>query len=281
LWYLGRLNAQERAIVALLNWHTAHDLRSAQVKGWLRQRLGGSQQDIAHLKGSLTGETLLVLGNGPSLASIPNSLLSRFVTFGSNGIFLKFLPDLYITISREFHKHYKSQIAELEPKIKFLASEMRNEGLSGTSPTMYLPTVFPAQRRTPPYERLTNPVMFSKDPSRVVYLGGTVIFAQLQLAMYMGVRQVLIAGLDHDFGIPSRRIERGAMTLTIDGQDPYHFSPSYLPSGATAHHDPDASNRSFVLALQAYEKARVPLWNVTSRTKLEILPTARLESFVE
>lgn len=219
---------------------------------------------------------MLVLGNGPSLNAVPNVVLSKFLTFGSNGIFLKYLPDLYITISTEFFQHYRDEIKNLSPGIKFLSSQLWGKGLEGDSKTIYLPTVFPAKSLTRPSTFVTNPVMFSKNPAAVTYLGGTVIFAQLQLALYMGVSRVLLAGVDHNLG----QQDEPAKRLVIRKKDPFHFSDSYLPDGATAHLDMIAANRSFSLALEAFRDSNVELWNVSESTKLDVIPRAKLDSFL-
>ena len=44
-------------------------------------------------------KTCLIIGNGPSLANVPNEFLERFFTFGSNRVYLKFTPDVYACVN--------------------------------------------------------------------------------------------------------------------------------------------------------------------------------------
>lgn len=254
-----------------------NDLQLAQFDGYLRQRFGPQQIEVTRLKDLYKGMTLLVLANGPSLNRIPDEAFERFPTFGSNGIFLKTLPEIYITISKEFFLHYPEEIRDLRPKLKLLASQLRGKDLAGNADTIYLPTVFPQTAITEPSRKVPNPIMFSRDPSRITYLGGTVLFAQLQLALYMGVSRVLIAGLDHNLGRP--RTEK-QFVLQIQDQDPHHFDSTYLPRGATAHVDIAASERAFRLALRAFRRAGVEIWNVTPDSELDILPIRDISTFL-
>lgn len=252
-----------------------NDLKLARIDGILRQHFGPETIEISALKDSYRDETMLILGNGPSLADVPNSTLSNFLTFGSNGIFLKFEPTLYITISKTFFPLYKGKISRLNSELKFLPYQFSHEGMGKGENTKYLPNSYPFESITPPHRRVPNPIMFSKNPSAIIYLGGTVIFAQLQLALYMGVKRVLLAGVDHDFGLPSK----DPTWITVGQRDHYHFDESYLPEGATVHVDLEASDRAFSLAKKAYDSAGVELWNATESSLLETIPRASLDRF--
>lgn len=254
------------------------DLQLAQFEGRLRQRFGPQQIGVSRLKNLYKGMTLLVLANGPSLNDVPYEAFERFPTFGSNGIFLKLVPDIYITISKEFYLHYPVEIGNLRPRLKLLGSQLRGKNLVGSADTIFLPTVFPENAITSPYDRIPNPIMFSRDPTRVVYLGGTVLFAQLQLALFMGVSRVLIAGLDHNFGLAN---SDRPFVLQIDDNDRYHFDSKYLPRGAKAHVDMAASERAFNLAFRAFRRAGVEIWNVTPDSELDILPIRDISTFLK
>jgi len=267
-------------LVAVTQRFLLDDLRLMHFVGLLRHRYGRAQVDVQALKGALAGKTLLLLGNGPSLAKVPNEVLSHFCTSGSNGIFLKFTPDLYITESHEFHVNYAEEIAYLQPSLKFFPSQLRDKGLGGGSPTVYLPTVFPERERTYPYKPVPQPLMFSKDPSRVLDLGGSVLFAQLQTSLFLGAREVVIAGLDHDFELSPGLGAKKAVSLEIENHDSHHFTSDYLPAGSSVSVDLAASERRFMLARKAFERDRVPLWNVTEGTSLQILPQRSLNDFI-
>ena len=90
------------------------------------------------------GESCFILGNGPSLKQIKLETLSKLSTFGTNGIFLHHVPDYYVTISKDFYKHYIEEIRNFKCKRKFICSDLKeiityedNESLLNCSWPMY------------------------------------------------------------------------------------------------------------------------------------------------
>lgn len=260
-----------RKVLGLLD-----DYLLAKVDGVLRQKFGPESPEIAELKNRYAGATFLILGNGPSLNDVPAIALQKFITFGSNGIFKLFVPDLYMTVSLEFVSHYSSEIASLRPELKFLATQMRGRGLGNSHGTKYVPTAYPAKKLTSYKDRVQNPVMFSTNPAAITYLGGTVIFAQMQLALYMGASKILLAGVDHNLG------PRGYENKRVEANDLHglHFDSSYLPPKSKAQVDVAAADRAFQLAKKALRRANVEVWNLSSSTKLTTFPRALFDSFL-
>ena len=92
---------------------------------------------------------------------------------------------------------------------------------------------------------------FATDVRGGVWSGGTVTYVCLQLAYFMGFREVVIVGLDHRFDSPNAPNR----TDTRRGIDANHFHPDYFPEG-TKWQLPDLhrSELAYSHARRAFER---------------------------
>jgi hypothetical protein len=94
---------------------------------------------------------------------------------------------------------------------------------------------------------------FSLDPRRSIFGGGTVTYAALQIAFFMGFAEVILIGVDHSF------VERGTpndVQVRLAAQDLNHFHPNYFPPGSRWQlPDLRRSEIAYELARRAYEAA--------------------------
>jgi len=76
-------------------------------------------------------------------------------------------------------------------------------------------------------------IQFSKNLLKGVYGGYTVIYIMLQIAFYMGIREIYLLGIDFNFRIsPStgEKTSAGEILLKNDGEV-NHFHPDYRKQG--------------------------------------------------
>jgi len=254
-------------------WHFSKRIASSVYS----ENWGASDCWLEHHKVIPKNETCYILGNGPSLRNIDNEVLGRFPTFGTNGIFLKFIPTYYVTISKEFFHNYVNEIEDLKCDRKFIASEM-----SPSFPSFdgsVLNCSWPVYGELGPFQ-LPVPFGFSKRADRVVYLGGSVLFICLQLAYYLGFKKVILLGVDHHFGFPRCQAAYGGKRIEVEGEDEIHFNPKYNPSGHSMHCDMIATERSFELALKAFQKDGREILNATEGTGLDVIPKVKLQELL-
>ena len=91
---------------------------------------------------------------------------------------------------------------------------------------------------------------FHKDITSGWYPGGTVTFAAMQLAYYLGFSQVILIGVDHRFDSSG---PAGKVVLS-QGPDANHFHPEYFGRGVKWHlPDLEQSERAYRLAKTAFE----------------------------
>ncbi len=217
------------------------------------------------------GERCFVIGNGPSLNSCDLSLLKKEVTFGVNGIFLHpdFIPTYYMTISYFFWKYYVEQIRNVRCQRRFLPTDLLQ--LESDVPTSWI------NFKRPEYfsedgTLLPVPPRFSTRPDTIVYGGGTVLFACLQLAYYMGFDEALLLGVDHDYGQGDNETSHGGYNVKGSEISNSHFRENYFAPDATVHLDLPAMERGYELAKEAFEKAGRRIVNASPGSKLDVYP---------
>ena len=207
-----------------------------------------------------------VIGNGPSLNKLDMGLLADEVTFGVNGIFLKdgFKPTFYVVEDHLVAEDRKARIDELSGVTKLFPS--------------YLSYCFEEHPETifynhQPRKSFPHGFDFSTDASEITYTGCTVVFSCLQLAYYLGFKNIYVIGVDVDYQIPEdvkKTQDYNVEVLDMDSDDPNHFHQDYFGKGYRWH-DPQADKmvQSFREAENICSENGVKLYNATPGGKLE------------
>ena len=213
------------------------------------------------------GERCFVLGNAPSLNLVDLGRLRGETTFGVNRIYLKFdeigfETDYLVCINRHLLRQFADDFRELEA-VRFLAAGS-GERFEPSDRLLVMPTL--------------HAVGFAGDSSkRGVHEGGTVTFAALQLAYFMGFAEAVLVGVDHRFqrsGPPNRLV-------TATGDDPDHFDPRYFGPGVQWQlPDLAASERSYEIAKRAFESDGRRIVDATVGGDLTVFPKADFEQLL-
>jgi len=213
-----------------------------------------------------------VIGNGPSLNQMDLSLLKDEITFGVNGFFLKareleWTPTFYVVEDHLVAEDRAEEIEAFKGPTKLFPASLAYCLEEGED------TIFFDHR---PRLRYPDAFDFSTDAGATTYAGCTVTFTCLQLAFYMGFREIYLIGVDADYVIPSdtvANVKDGVGVLDMDSEDPNHFDPSYFGRGYRWH-DPQVAKM-----IAAYEEAnrtvagtRTRILNAGIGGKLEVFP---------
>jgi len=194
-----------------------------------------------------------VLGNGPSLAKIDNLILDSLPTFGSNRIYLKYVPTYYCCINPTEARKYPKEIEVME-STKFVTNKVP---IKGCTPL-----------------KSTNSVQFSTNPYWAVQEGYSVTYVLLQLAFFFGFRTVYLLGVDHHYedykGKPNQLIK-------WRGKDPNHFTEDYLNDN-DEWNCPDLKKSEFYyrIAKQVFEGSGRKIINLTENSELDVFEKGRL-----
>ena len=129
----------------------------------------------------------------------------------------------------------------------------------------YLPTNWDAYFKSK--SSYQNPD-FSKDISKIAYVGQTVTYLMLQLAYYMGFKRVNIVGLDFSYKIP-RGSKISVNSIDHDDDDPNHFHKDYFGKGKQWHFPKlDSCLQSYIKADSIYSESNRSIVNCSTHSKL-------------
>ncbi len=192
-------------------------------------------------------KTCLIIGNGPSLADVPNEFLAKYPTFGSNRVYLKFTPDYYSYLDKHFVGKNIEEIKKLDCKAKYIRREYASK-VPGAIPMLQ-----------------AGGLGFSFDPLDFVYGGYTITYTNLQLAYWHGFERVGLIGVDHEYK------DAGDPLTWHTGKDKSHFSKDYYAEDETwLINDFSNTEPFYKLARKVYERDGREIINLTDGGALEI-----------
>lgn len=192
----------------------------------------------------------LIIGNGPSLSTIPLEFLNKYPSIGSNriyllnGIRLKYYVAVNSLVVQQFHRDINSQVECPKFISTYSAKWIHN-----------------CTKLYPTHEKI-----FSDKALKVVYEGHNVTYVALQLMYTFGYTELGLIGVDHYYqytGAPDEERFAGI-------GDPNHFSPEYF-SGVKWHNpNLEASEEAYQLAENFTKKNGRKIVNLTPGTHLDI-----------
>jgi len=232
--------------------------------------------DISIFKNIHKNERCFVIGNGPSINKMNLNLLKDEVTFCSNSFFLKF-PELdftpnYLTVEDSLVIDDNIENFNQLKKInKFYPFDQRNKLVKDDF------SFFVEFRRVFQNNIYKNHFRFNNE-DEIFFWGGTVIYFSLQLAYYMGFKEIYLIGIDLTYKIPKdAKIEKDIITSNSD--DPNHFNPLYFGKGKKWHlPETERMQKSFDFAFKHLHKKNVKLYNSTVGGKLKNIPRRNFNS---
>lgn len=240
--------------------------------GWSQQRLDHLRWGLGHrgrlvrnrLRNRHKGERCFVIGNGPSLRSIDLRLLKNEITIGCNGLFLMFdemgfVPTYYTVEDRLVAEDRAVEINNIRGTCKVFPQDLATL-LRADDDTVYVNFVRG-------YQGFPK---FSADFDFCVYWGGTVTYMNLELAWYLGCREVYLVGIDHNYKIFGKI--QGEL-ITSDQDDVNHFHPDYFGRGYRWS-DPkvERMEEAYICSKHFYESHGGRIYNATAGGKLEVFP---------
>ncbi|WP_317705123.1 6-hydroxymethylpterin diphosphokinase MptE-like protein [Methylomarinovum caldicuralii] len=192
------------------------------------------------LKNRHHGERAVIVCNGPSLNRMDLGFLRNEIVIGLNKIFLgfeefDFYPNYYVAVNRKVIEQSVSQIKSMDC-VKFI-SYSSSDLIPSDDLTYYVQTERPIDR-------------FSRDISQGVHEGWTVTYVALQIAYYLGFKEIIIIGMDHRYEYTGAPNESRKMS----GPDYNHFSPDYFRGQTWDNPDLFHSEESYRIARAEFEK---------------------------
>ncbi len=253
-------------IFPLLKW--AKD----QIKYTLKPVINKNFAEIKKLKGIHTGQRAFIIGTGPSLQISDLDHLINEITFSCNKIYLSFTetkwrPTYYSVIDTVVAKTNAEKIKRLQLK-KIFSNSVKEYFLDSTDILWHndLKTEIVDGRRQQ---------SFSQNLLRGTYGGHTVIFTILQIAYYMGIREIYLLGIDFSFINPKETVGKTASgeVLLKNQQEVNHFHPDYRKEGELwTMPRLDIQYEAFTAARNIFQKSDGCIFNASRSTKLDVFP---------
>lgn len=253
-------------------WRVLHGFRFGIASYGIR--LTNNERKLLDLKDRYPGRRAFVVGGGPSLCHTDVRRLKNEITIGSNGIFLLseetgFRPTFYTVEDRLVAEDRAPVINKLAGMIKVFPIDLCRF-LKPDEDTIYINFV---RGQYPGFPS------FSQSFARRVYWGGTVTFLNLQLAYYLGIREVYLIGMDHEYKPPTKTDEVDGVVITSRSTDVNHFHPDYFGPGYRWH-DPkvERMEKAYLAAREFSLRDNMRIFNATSGGKLEVFPRVDYDS---
>jgi len=218
-----------------------------------------NRQKIEYFRDLHKNERCFIIANGPSLNKMDLSPLEDEITIGMNRIYILFeqwgFSTTYLACINELVLEQFSSDIEKLTFPKFLNWNRRNYFKEDNN-IIYLKLALGLND------------IFGQDLTKEISSGGTVTFACLQLAFYMGFKEVVLVGLDHNF------VEKGRPNKTevrVAEKDDSHCHPNYFPKGVKWQL-PDLlrSEQAYSLAREIFESDGRRIVDATVDGKCEI-----------
>jgi hypothetical protein len=201
-----------------------------------------NQTRLQSLKNRHLNERGVLVANGPSLNMMNLGFLKHETSIGLNKIFLglrkfHFYPRYFVAVNSLVIEQAKDEIKKLNC-IKFIGNCGGDRFIENDALTYLVNTRHP-------------PARFSHDISLGVHEGWTVTYSALQIAYYLGFKEVVIIGMDHRYDYSGNPNEE----RRLDGADPNHFCGDYFGGGQMWHNpDLEHSEESYRIARCEFEK---------------------------
>lgn len=242
------------------------------IKNWFcqtrKKALPNKENDekLFALKGYHKGRRAVIVGNGPSLKPEDLDCLKGEITFASNKIYLAFdetdWRPTYLTVTdtvvaeniQDYLKH--SNLCKIFGHGAFQYFQDSNDVVFGNPPS-------------------SGVNLLEWDLVKGVSTGHSVLYWDLELAFWMGIREVYAIGLDFSFDVSSKPTGEKAMgnDVLVAAGEVNHFHPDYRPKGELwTMPQMDEQREDFRFALEKYKSDGGMIYNASRKTKLDVWP---------
>jgi len=222
---------------------------------------------IRRFKNIHNGKKCFIIANGPSIRKMDLKILKNEITIGMNKIHLMekkigFLPNYLVVSDIDImHDQFHEEFSKISGSVKFFNWNSRKYYRNNENIIFFKEKYFPH---------------FSKDLTKSVYSGHSVTNVCIQIAYYMGFKEVILIGKDHNYtvkGTPGKKIE-------YMGAEKDHFSSKYYKKNQF-YRIPDYKGEelAYTLSKKAFDDKKVKIYDATINGKLNVFEKKEFKSF--
>ncbi len=222
------------------------------------------------------GDKCFIVGNGPSLLIEDLEMIHKYniISFASNLIFrcyqkTQWRPDYYfftdgVGIRETFRD--PSILSYVSKNCKYMFS--RNNGnlqeySENAKNLLLFKYVFSESQQN---------FDFSKDCSEKIYIGYSVTYAMIQMAVYMGFRKIYLLGMDHNFSM-----EKSANGTIVKNEGIENHSKLLGDYALWGIPDLMQSTKAYMSAREYTDLHGIKIYNATRGGKLEVFERVNLD----
>lgn len=223
-------------------------------------------KQIASFKNAHEGESCFVIGNGPSLTVEDLDVLykNNMASFASNNILKLFektqwRPKYYVCEDILVLKDIEQKISSADLENKFIPINYHWFDDINIDKAKYF------------YQSFSPDVVFSYNAAKSVVCKGTVTTTCIQLAAFMGYKNIYLLGVDHNY---SKTVDN-AGNITVDNSVKDYFDDEYAKTMEKKMiPNLEATTRAYEQVKECCDKIGVNVFNATRGGKLEVYPRA-------
>lgn len=231
---------------------------------------------LQSLRGIHEGKRCFIIGNGPSLCASDLDMLRGEYTFAANRIFKIFTqtswrPTYYLSVDDKVLKEIQNDLANYDLGHLFLRYGKTNVNgpINKVTKIYHERLIFYSN-----HPGVYNPVTYiSEDISNHFCDGTTVTFGAIQLAIYMGFKEIYLLGVDNNYSVT---YDLSGNIQFQDSIDDYFFH-SKLDSKTSYPGNLHNSNFSYTIAREYCETHGIKIFNATRGGKLEVFDRVDLD----
>lgn len=222
---------------------------------------------LKHFKNLHVGKRCFLIGNGPSLKATDLTMIhdNGDLSFAFNRIYNMFeetvwRPTYYVSQDQKMLAGSTKQVNELIDCVKFIPIEFEwYDGIHVKNATFFHiknkdESGYPA---------------FSEDISKCIYNSKTVVYSAIQIAVYMGIKEIYLIGVDHHFHTSINN--KGEIVIDPTAKD--YFTDKYNEDKADLYiPNTDLSTLTYMAAKKYADYNGINIFNATRGGKLEVFP---------
>lgn len=233
----------------------------------------GKGKDIKNLKNIHLNKRCFIIGNGPSLTAEDLDKLKNEITFAFNRIYYIFdktdwRPTYYCSEDDKTIFKSNEEINKLKIENKFFPVNFPWDYKIHFKNAKYYIFKF-GDRNVEPN--------FSEDIVKGIYWGNTVAYTAIQMAVYMGIKEIYLLGVDHNF---SKMVnDKGEIVIDKTARD--YFTERYNNDKEDLYiPNIEVSTRAFTAAKKYADDHNIKIFNATRGGKLEVFERVDFDKLI-
>ena len=226
------------------------------------------------LKNIHKGERCFIIGNGPSLRAADLDMLKGEYTFAANRIFVIFnqtewRPTYFLSIDDRILNEHQNEFLSYDLGHMFLAHNL----CTINAPSNVLTRIyygFLTFNIDPDLYKIDS-MYISEDISNHFCDGQTITYGAIQLAIYMGFKEIYLLGVDHNYS----KVVGASGKIEVDPTVQDYFDNKDKPTYPSNLH---ASQYAYTIAKEYCDTHGIKICNATRGGKLEVFERVDFDS---